>query len=340
MSTTLAPPGASRYAAAPVNKKLLASDLRPGDVLLSCGASDLSQLIRRIDGGQYSHAALWDGAHALDATEHGVVRNDLEKDEQAQLYIDAYRWHAMPNQGAVLGDAGYPAAPVLAVADEIVEQKTTFAYDELVMSALVIALSREPADKWLRASARVILSRVEIWLHEHIFSKPGRNTMVCSETVARSFGEAQQPPDYSIDVIVDGSRDLSAMASLAAPSLNLLAASPKAGPGSSYDSLKRRYGELLAKAGTVDSQQLAIFALTQSQTSLLALNVTTAGASDLPFACVTPHDLERSPSLEYLGRLSEKPNLPGARPTWLLFLRLAASLVAARFKHPLGARQQ
>ena len=55
--------------------------LCPGDVLLSCGREALSQLICKVDGGMYSHAALWDGHKVVEATARGVVRRVISPAE-------------------------------------------------------------------------------------------------------------------------------------------------------------------------------------------------------------------------------------------------------------------
>jgi hypothetical protein len=269
------------------------SDLRPGDVLLSCGDEALSELIRRLDGGDYSHAAVWDGKQAVDATARGVVRRDLSDDIKAQWYIDAYRWHSPPPDSADLGHATYPPDPVIARSDRIVDEHTKFAYDELIMGALVIALSRKPTDKWLRISVRLLLSRVEEWVREHITAKPGTTAMTCSETVAVSFDEAV-PPKYTIEVDVDPDRDYQAFAPAPPPAR-------RTHVFSSYDALKRRYAELFAEAEPNTALRL--------QAAAVALRG--VGASvDLPPGSVTPRDLQTSPSLTLLGRLSETKEPP------------------------------
>jgi hypothetical protein len=311
------------------------SDLRAGDVLLSCGCEALSELIRRLDGGLYSHAAVWDGEFAVDATERGVVRNQLEKDEAEQWYMDAYRWHAAhPNDDPDLGSAEYPSKPVLDESDKIVRQGTAFAYDELVLAALVIWLSNQPADRWLRAAARLLLSRFEAWLLEKI-RKPGKTAMVCSETVARSFDQAKQPPDYTIQVIVDGSRDAAAIAAAVKAERAILAGVRPTlpAPASSYDALKRRYGQLLVRSKTEDERErLLEFAEANLVSGAKAVRLMDAGHRGIPPSCVTPRDLQRSPNLRKLGRLSENasPSLP--KSTFGLFLLLLKEYLGFKVK--------
>ena len=86
----------TRHFSSTTGALLPVSALRPGDVLLSCGTEALSILISRLDGGDYSHSAVWDGAKAVDATPDGVVRHDLQHDMDEQWFIDAYRWHSPP----------------------------------------------------------------------------------------------------------------------------------------------------------------------------------------------------------------------------------------------------
>jgi hypothetical protein len=289
------------------------SDLRPGDVLLSCGSEALSELIRRIDGGDYSHSAMWDGQFAVDATGSGLKRRELEKDEDVQWFIDAYRWHEPPETGPVLGSPKYPTQPVLDEIDEIYEHGADFAYDGLLLAALVIWVSNRPADKWLRAAARILLSRFEAWFLKRI-RKPGKTAMVCSETVARSFDQAEQPPNYAIEIIVDGSRDSAAITD-AVRDVDARSAGGLQTPTrvTSYEDVKRRYGEILLAGMTpAERARLLDFAEQNARTRRGPAETIEVGAKGLPPECVTPHDLQRSPNLKPIGRLHENaaPNLP------------------------------
>jgi len=282
------------------------SQLRPGDILLSCGDEALSELIRRLGGGDYSHAAVWDGKCAVDATEKGIVRRDLDKDIKAQWYIDAYRWHSPspppPSSATDLGNPPYPFEPVIARSDRIVADGTQFAYDELFMAALVVTLSDEPDDEWLRKAVRMLLGRTEEWVHDHVTSR-GKTVMTCSQTVAVSFDEAS-PANYTIEFDVARHREFETFTLGPAPQ-NL----------SSYGALKRRYAELVAEAAPAIAQGI--------QTANIAPQGLGPGIS-LPSGSVTPHDLQTSPSLRLLGRLSERRTRPSVvdESTFLLFMEL------------------
>jgi hypothetical protein len=308
--------------------KISKSDLRPGDVLLSCGCEALSELIRRVDGGDYSHSAMWDGEFAVDATGSGLKRRKLEDDEAVQWFIDAYRWHEPP-EGPVLGSPKYPTHPVLDELNEIFEHGAAFAYDGLVLAALVIWVSNQPSDQWLRRAARLLLSRFEDWFLRRI-RKAGKTAMVCSETVARSFDQAERPPNYSIEIIVDGSRDSAAIEDAAK-------ADGAGGGGvatetptrvTSYEDVKRRFGEILLTGMRPDERaRLLDFADLNARTRRGPPETVEVGESGLPPSCVTPHDLQRSPNLKVIGRLRENkaPNLPKSS-FWLFVLLLKEHL--------------
>ena len=313
-------------------------DLLPGDVLLSCGTEPLSELIRRLDGGLYSHAAIWDGNCAVDATAKGVVRRELEQDIEAQWFIDAYRWHTgLPGNDLDLGKGIYSPTPVMKRTDRIVDDKTLFAYDQLLLAALVIWMSNQPDDPWLRASARILLSRFQVWLLDRV-RKQGKKEMVCSEIVARSFDEAAQPPDYTITVIVDGSRDAAAIADAvqAQGAVSPRSAGPPVATSvSAYDDLKRKYGELIVSGMTdAEKARLLVYADAVASTDAGTYGVMTTGNTGLPPNCVSPRDLQRSPNLRKLGRVSEKkdpPNLP--KSTFALFLLLVKEYLKHKAKH-------
>jgi hypothetical protein len=299
------------------------SDLRPGDVLLSCGCEALSELIRRIDGGDYSHSAMWDGQFAVDATSKGLKQNKLEDDEAVQWFIDAYRWHEPPESGPVLGSPNYPTQPVLNEIKEILKRGADFAYDGLVLAALVIWVSNRPADKWLRRAARLLLSRFEDWFLKRI-RKPGKTAMVCSESVARSFDQANRPPNYTIEIIVDGSRDSAAIEDAAKIDATGGGGVATQTPTrvTTYEDVKRRYGEILLTGMPPEERaRLLDFADRNDRARRGPGETIEAGENGLPPSCVTPHDLQRSPNLKVIGRLSENaaPNLPKSS-FWLLVL--------------------
>jgi len=140
---------------------------------------------------------VWNGEKVVDATEDGIVHNKLQDDINAQWYIDAYRWHSKPPKNQDLGGGDYPYKPVTDEADEIANAGYKFAYDELVMAALVVAATRLAPTEVLRKWTRRIMGRLDVWIHEHITGR-GKKTMMCTGVVCNSFWRAKTSPNYAI----------------------------------------------------------------------------------------------------------------------------------------------
>lgn len=72
-------------------RTLTQSELETGDVFLSLGRGDLSAGIHRLDGGDYSHAALWSGSSVVEATLPSVRDVALGALTGRSEYVDVYR---------------------------------------------------------------------------------------------------------------------------------------------------------------------------------------------------------------------------------------------------------
>lgn len=72
-------------------RRLQPTELLLGDVLLSRGDSDISTGIVELDGGTYSHAALWSGSRVIESTLPQVREVPLEICGQHARFIDVYR---------------------------------------------------------------------------------------------------------------------------------------------------------------------------------------------------------------------------------------------------------
>ena len=286
----------------PIDKK----DLRPGDVLLSFGDPGdwIDCLIAKLDDGIYSHAAVWDGTSVVEATLRGVLRTTIE-DEETQAHLDAYRWQPSPPDGHELGDGKYPYRPVTDEADKIAQSGTKYSYDKLMLAALVIGISKVPVDAKTRALVRTLANKIAAWVLAH--EKQG---MTCTEVVSTSFWDASADRCYAIDILVDGSRDFEAIGAVAAGPRGPRAKRPLSG----YERDKRKCLELFLKAAS-SLQRDAFKAWAEAQAGALKFGPRAAqgGGPDVPLACVTPRDLQRSPDLKCIGRL---PHLPGAAPLY------------------------
>lgn len=274
------------------------SALRPGDVLLSYGSDTdlIDVVIRTLDDGIYSHAAVWDGECVVEATLRGVRRSSL-KEEQEQSYIDVYRWRPTPPTAHVLGDAAYPYQPVTAEADKIADARLDYSYSKMVLAGLVIGISKVPLDAEMRGRVRYVANALADWVLS--LKKKGKGSMTCTEVVATTFWDASDDRKYAIDIIVDGSRDSDA--------IRAVAQSPR-GPGAkppvSDDELKQTCLELfLETAPGVGREALLAWADAQSHALRFGTPLPTGGRPSVPLACVTPRDLQRSPDLKCVGRL-------------------------------------
>lgn len=74
---------------------------QPGDILLCQGLGETSEAIRVLDGGVYSHAAIWSGDAVIESTTPEVVEWPLEESLRAhpRSIVDVYR-SAVPALGA------------------------------------------------------------------------------------------------------------------------------------------------------------------------------------------------------------------------------------------------
>ncbi len=287
------------------------TDLRPGDVLLSLGVGDLSEMICLIDGGRYSHAALWTGNRVVHATLGGIVLADLEGQKQQKL-TDVYRY---TRDGHPLGSERWPSEPVIERAERFVGGR--YAYSDLVMLAMLIGYGRRPRIPVMETIVRRIGAHaadgVTAWFQDQMRRSrkaagqsspaapdaPGIAT-TCTELVGTAFYEAESTPPhaYALEVVQPGRHDAlqsagsnpeleAQYASLAAacrdfvrPDLPLL------------DLVQQSQGAVL-EAGPID----AVIGWRKSRKVV-------AGDRSLPLSTLTPRDLQTSPTLVCVGRLS------------------------------------
>lgn len=162
--------------------------LRPGDVLLMLGTAPSSRLIALVDGGDYSHSAIFDGENVLGCVAEGVVSQPIGQfmTEDDLVYLDA--WRHVSAEGAALGDPGQPAAPVLARARDYLDAHVPYALHDLYLMGLLTVIRRLPSSE---------VERELIWLAINglaavadLVDPDRRRGMTCSEYVYRCFTEA------------------------------------------------------------------------------------------------------------------------------------------------------
>jgi hypothetical protein len=271
-------------------------------VLLSRGIGDLSDLICSVDGGSYSHAALWDGEHVVEATLGGIHANPLAHSLQALQYVDVYRYHRDEHW---LGECAWPAEPVVAHARTFIGAK--YAYADLLMAAVVISLGRRTSIPAMKLALRRFGAQAGNYLASKLFpalnaSSDAKDAMVCTEVVAAAYYHAPSIPvhRYALEVLVRGRS--------ANEGLGAVPRSEQATLEAEYLELSLQWRTYL-RAGAPDlardvdaaeeaSCQEGLFGLTDDR-------IVRAGDRALPLSCVTPRDLETSPSLKCLGRIPQ-----------------------------------
>jgi len=295
-------------------------DLRPDDVLLSCGQDPISMVIRKLAGGSYSHAAVWNGTEVVEATDKGVVGRSLTHDVKKQWYNDAYRWQPQPANGHVFGDATYPYQPVTTQVDALAGAGIKFAYDELLLAAVVIAASKAPRNPLLKIAARLVAAEVAAWIHKNITSG-GKRSMMCTEVVSTSFWKAIPNPQYAIKIWIGSARsNLLARARAAAAykgTAQLAAQRAVAATTrqrvivrqvpSDYEDLQQECAAFVWKAAQGRSWRPSVVLVPPPpRPGASGRILVSVGTPGVPLAFVTPRDFEKSPSLEFVGRLSEQ----------------------------------
>ena len=157
-------------------------DLMPCDVLLYHSEATISQLIQWFDGSEYSHTSIYDGDMVVEAIEDGVRRRTLAVTMADTVYADVWR---LRKEGHTIGSPALPAAPVLEVIEKYVAESDRYAYEEILLLALLCTSRRLPLPflRWaLDRAADLLVSMAE----------NGKEPMICSELVYRCFSEAGQ----------------------------------------------------------------------------------------------------------------------------------------------------
>lgn len=295
----------------------------------------------------YSHAAVWDGAYVVEATTGGVGKYTLQDEINAQWYVDAYRWQTDP-PGNVLGDPSYPSQPVTLEADKIAASGAAYAYSELLMGAFLIWVSKKPDDVKLRILIRLLGDEIERWIVDNILANPQKKGITCTEVVCKSFWDAAPPPPplhlYQIVIHVDGSRSIRGLANLQL-ALNTPGTTPAnvAQGFKGYDGRAVRLGYRFLQANRgVDALQFTMLASLQSQhaqyaSGLGGLGPTVSVGEDVPLFFVSPRELQTSPNLVCLGRLSEKVPPPDPGSLWKEILALLWKIIKRRIKTALSS---
>jgi hypothetical protein len=172
------------------------NDLQPGDVLLSFGHGWLSDAIRYLDGGRYSHAGFFDGVKIVEAAKAGIVYHDIPEDLKLQKYIHVYRYKG--DKGDHLGSAEFPVKPLIDVATRYRDSGEKFAYQQLFLMALLAISRKAPIPLFLKKLLRTVLDEAMGALNDVL--QDNKQPVTCSELVYRIYDEAGPIQQYALTI--------------------------------------------------------------------------------------------------------------------------------------------
>lgn len=166
------------------------SEMRPGDVLLFNGKGFISWAIRKIDGTDVNHAAIALDASTLgEAGGRGLQRTPIAAAVARNNFVKIRR-HS---------DAD--VTPVVKVAVGYLDDGLPYAYQQIVLLALLASTRRLPLGGTARRMLRSILDHAAAAVNGFI-DAGGRRSMICSEFVYRAFAEVPDPPPDRYRVLV------------------------------------------------------------------------------------------------------------------------------------------
>jgi hypothetical protein len=287
---------------------VLAPDaLRDGDVLLMLGVGSsripplpfpvpVSWLIRKLDGGAYSHATIvtWEPPEAGARTEPRVWDHSRDWALGPVPLADALQGHAwchvarFEKDGRGLDDPRFPRDRVPAA----LRPHAGEPYDKLllILAGVVALLARMPADPTLRRVLREVLDRIVTALEWALDHRDIRtHAFVCTAVPCVAFWQAchEVPHDYALEVDLERRR------------------TPAPEPDPAWEAMRERLREVLTRVYPDLDAQLASW-----RTTVFGGNAhwVPAGSRGLPVNLVSPSDLEFSRTLVRVGKLA----VPGA----------------------------
>ena len=203
-----------------------------------------------------------------------MVNTPVELEVNAQEYVDVYRFKS--HGGDRLGDPGWGVDPLKDKAYEYRDSNTEYAYYALILLAFLVVIRKGPIPRWQRILLAYLVKAAN-WLLKKL-RREKKEFVVCSEFVYRIFDEATPPSQYTIKV-----GDIISLSALAAPA-GLMGAPQK--PADSFEKASQEFLRLYFQ----NKPQLSA--------SAQAINPPSVTAD-----FITPRNLERSRSVELIGRL-------------------------------------
>ena len=162
---------------------LTQNDLRRGDVLLHQSRHWVSTLIRIFDGGEFSHASIYDGASVVEMDTPGIVTRTVDQILANTAYVHVFRFKS--NDGCQFGSQNCPYEPVLERIKYYVNLKPRLAWGTFPILGALTLVRRVARG---RSDLCQTLDRIGAPLSSFVATR--RNAITCTEFVYRCFAEA------------------------------------------------------------------------------------------------------------------------------------------------------
>lgn len=165
------------------------ADVSPGDVLLFHGTSFVSWAIRIVDGAEVNHAAVaLPGGMLAEAGGQGLQTRAIPRPGRGEFI----RVHRL--------EASQDLEPVVGRANELLKEKHLYAYQQIVLLAVLCLTRRIPLPRLARRMVRSALDHAARAVMDLL--PVGATWMICSEYVYRIFDEArdEEPDPYRLSI--------------------------------------------------------------------------------------------------------------------------------------------
>ena len=167
--------------------------LSAGDILLYRTNSLFGRAILRLDETEVSHAALFLGDEVAEAlTREGLVQRSIQKSIEGCPWVAVMR--VQPQPGSM--------TPVWDVAQKYLDQGNRYGYEQILLLAVICLTRRHDLGNPLLRRMAIAAMGKAVDLIDYLFAE-GKEPMICSEFVFRTYDEARPEPDdpYSLEII-------------------------------------------------------------------------------------------------------------------------------------------
>jgi hypothetical protein len=196
-----------------MSESVAEGELQYGDVFLYHGTSLVGRAIRFFDGTEVNHAGLFlDGAQVGEAIGRGLVTQPLDRSVRDAEWVLVRR----------LPDVPADVEPLRARASRYLAQGNRYGYEQILLLAFLCLTRKVKVTPALRPLIRATLDRAASFLNDlgqGATGAGGREPMICSEFVYRSYDEAlpAREDPFTIRIAVDapGRRGIAPMTTAA-----------------------------------------------------------------------------------------------------------------------------